>query len=86
MSPKPVPPLPPAPEFNEKPRTTWWSLVLAGIALLFIMVALSFLTLGYFAPVVVLGIGVFAMIGIQYLVWGWYFEKIYRQGKEHSDD
>lgn len=86
MSLKPVPPLPPAPEFHEKPRTSWWSVVLAGIALLFIMVGLSFLTLGYFAPVVVLGIGVFAMIGVQYLVWGWYFEKIYRQGKENADE
>lgn len=82
----PVAPLPPPPEFPEKPRTSWWSLVLAGMALLFIMVALSFLTLGYFLPVVVLGAIVFTVIGLQYLVWGWYFEKIYRQGKEHLDD
>lgn len=86
MSPNPIPPLPPPPEFPEKPRTSWWSLVLAGIALLFIMTVLSFLTLGYFAPVVVLGVVVFAIIGLQYLIWGWYFERIYRQGKEHLDD
>lgn len=78
--------MPPAPDFNEKPRSSAWSIVLAGIALLFIMVGLSFLTLGYFAPVIVLGVGIFAVIGIQWLIWGWYFEKIYRQGKEHLDD
>ena len=86
MSPNPIPPLPPPPEFSEKPRTSAWSLVLAGIALLFIMTVLSFITLGYFAWIILLGMGVFLMIGGQYLVWGWYFEKIYRQGKEHLDD
>jgi uncharacterized membrane protein len=86
MSSKPVPPVPPPPEFPEKPRKSSWTLVLAGIALLFIMTALSFLTLGYFTPVVVLGVGMFGMIGLQYLVWGWYFEKIYRQGRDLLDD
>lgn len=60
--------------------------MLAGMALLFILVALSFLTLGYFAPVIFLGLAVFALIGLQYLVWGWLFERIYRNGKEHSDE
>lgn len=86
MSPKPVPPLPPAPDFGEKPRSSIWSLVLAGIALLFIVTLLSFLTIGYFAPVVVLGVVVFFLIGMQYLVWGWWFERIYRQGKNVDDD
>jgi hypothetical protein len=86
MSPKPVPPLPPAPEFNEKPRTSAWSIVLAAIVLLFIVVGLSFVTLGYFFWIILLGVVVFFMIGAQYLIWGWYFEKIYRQGKERLDD
>lgn len=84
MSPK-LPP-PPQPDFGDKPRGTWWTIALAGLALLFVMTLLSFLTLGYFAPVVFLGLGVFALIGVQYLVWGWFFERIYRQGREHVDD
>ncbi len=86
MSPKPIPPLPPPPDFGDKPRTTLWTVVLAGIALLFIVTALSFLTLGYFAPVIFLGLGVFLLIGVQYLVWGWWFERIYRQGKDEGDE
>jgi len=86
MSPKPVPPQPLPPDFSDKPRTSVWSIVLAGIALLFILVALSFLTLGYFAPVIVLGLAVFGLIGVQYLVWGWLFERIYRNGRERSED
>jgi hypothetical protein len=86
MSPKPVPPLPPAPDFGEKPRSSMWTIVLAGITLLFLMVGLSFLTLGYFAPVIALGVGIFLLIGMQYLVWGWWFERVYRQGKEQGED
>jgi hypothetical protein len=77
--------IPPPPD-SEKPQKSAWTLVLAGLAFLFVLVALSFLTLGYFAPVIFLGLGVFALIGAQYLVWGWLFERIYRNGKEHSDD
>jgi hypothetical protein len=86
MSPKPVPPLPPPPDFGDKPRTSIWPLVLAGIGFLFIVTILSFLTVGYFAPVVVLGVVVFFLIGVQYLVWGWWFERIYRRGKDVDDD
>lgn len=78
----PNPPLPPKPDFGDKPRSSVWTIVLAGIALLFIVVGLSFLTLGYFAPVIFLGLAVFSVIGLQYLIWGWLFERIYRNGKE----
>jgi len=78
--------MPPPPDFNEKPRSSVWTIVLAGIALLFIITILSFLTVGYFAPVVILGVIVFFLIGVQYLVWGWWFEQIYRKGKNLDDD
>lgn len=84
MSPKPLPPTPP--DLNEQPRSSVWTIVLAGVALLFLMTGLSFLTLGYFAPVIALGVGVFFLIGIQYLVWGWWFERVYRQGRDQSED
>jgi hypothetical protein len=86
LSPKPVPPLPPAPDFGEKPPSSIWPLVLAGVTLLFVMIGLSFLTLGYFAFVPALGIAIFLLIGLQYLVWGWWFERIYRRGKNLGDD
>jgi len=86
MSPKPLPLPPPQPDFGAKPKSTIWTIVLAVIALLFIVVGLSFLTLGYFAPVIFLGLGIFGLIGAQYLIWGWLFERIYRNGKEKSED
>ncbi|QDU25780.1 hypothetical protein ETAA8_08510 [Anatilimnocola aggregata] len=86
MSPKPVPPLPPSPDFGDKPRTSYWSLVLVGIALLLCMTLLTFLTLGLFGPVILLGFVVFVVIGLQYLLWGWLFERVYRQGRDQSDD
>ncbi|WP_425617525.1 hypothetical protein NA78x_001205 [Anatilimnocola sp. NA78] len=86
MSPKPVPPLPPSPDFGDKPRTSRWPLLLAGVALVFLLVGLTIITLGFFGPVVVLGIVIFAVIGLQYLLWGWLFERIYRRGKNISDE
>jgi len=86
MSSKPVPPLPPSPDFGDKPRTSRWSLVLAAITLLFLMTGLTIITLGYFGPVILLGIVIFGVIGLQYLLWGWLFERIYRRGKEIPED
>lgn len=78
-------PLPPPPDFGEKPQRSVWTLVLAAVAFVFILVGLSFLTLGYFTPVIFLGLIVFGLIGVQYLIWGWLFERIYRQGKDQTD-
>lgn len=86
MSPKPVPPAPPPPDFNEKPRSSAWTIILAGVGLLFVIIALTFLTLGYFTFVVLIGLGAFALIGMQYLIWGWLFERIYRNGRENLED
>ena len=47
-------------------------------------IVLTFLTLGFFGPFVVLTAVIFAVIGLQYLVWGWWFERVYR-GRTPSD-
>ncbi|WP_254511001.1 hypothetical protein [Anatilimnocola floriformis] len=86
MSAKPVPPQPPPPDFNEKPRSSAWTIVLAGVGLMFAIVALTFLTLGYFSLVVMIGAGVFMLIGAQYLIWGWLLERIYRNGRENLEE
>jgi hypothetical protein len=67
------------PELPPKPQ---------GSCLVYLMVAfgflaavvLSFLMLGYFWPFVV-GTVVLALIALQYLIWGWWFERIYRSGE-----
>jgi hypothetical protein len=50
-----------------------------------VILVLTFLTLGFFGPMVLLGLGVFAIIGLQYLIWGWLFERIYRAPKEQGE-
>ena len=36
------------------------------------------MTLGFFGPFLLLALAIFTIIGLQYLVWGWLFERIYR--------
>jgi hypothetical protein len=48
-------------------------------------VVLTFLTLGFVWPFVV-GAAIFAFIGLQYVVWGWWFERIYRSGVIESTE
>lgn len=73
------PPLPERPELDPpKPRGS----CLIFLAVLFGFVAavvLSFLMIGFFWPFVI-GFAVLAIIALQYLVWGWWFERIYRAG------
>lgn len=78
-------PMPPRPEFAEKPKTTWWTIVLAAFALFFLLSILTVLTLGWFGPIILLVPIAFAVFGLQYLVWGWYFERIYRGRKDQDD-
>ena len=86
MTAKPVPPLPPPPDFNEKPRSTAWTIVLAAFGTVFAIIALTFLTLGYFSFVVMVGFGIFGLIAMQYLMWGWLLERIYRNGRENLEE
>jgi hypothetical protein len=69
-------PLSPTP--GPKPGGSWITLALFFGAALAAMVLLNFLTLGFITPFFVLGAAIFAIIGLQYLVWGWWFERIYR--------
>ena len=73
-----VPPLPQRPEIEPKPPGSWLTIALAGVVGLGITVVMTFLTLGFFGPFVLLGLAIFGVIGLQYLVWGWWFERIYR--------
>jgi hypothetical protein len=49
-------------------------------------IVLTFLTLGFFGPFVVLAIVIFGVIGLQYLIWGWWFERVYRSGAVRNPD
>ncbi len=75
----PPPVMPQKPELPPKPRGSCL-VYLAVVFGFFMAVLLSFLMIGYFWPFVV-GLALLAFIALQYLVWGWLFERIYRSGE-----
>jgi CHASE2 domain-containing sensor protein len=80
------PTLPSKPELPARARTSWLAIGLVGFVGLALAVVLTFLTVGYFGPVLLLGAAVFFVIGLQYLVWGWWFERVYRQHEPNRDE
>ena len=59
-------------------------MVLAVTAAALGAIAFTLLMIGFIWPIVV-GLAIFAIIGLQYLVWGWWFEKIYRSDNTRQD-
>ncbi len=55
---------------NSKKRSPWLAIFLAVVAAMFLAALLFFLTLGAFGVLLVVGLAVFAFVGVQYLVWG----------------
>jgi hypothetical protein len=79
------PPLPERPEIDPKPRGSWLTIALVAFCGVAVAIVLTFLTLGFFGPFVILGLAIFAVIGLQYLVWGWLFERVYRSSVSSDD-
>ncbi len=74
----PPPPWPAKPDLKTKPRGSFLAIVMMASGGLAVVVVLTFLTLGFFGPIFLLGLAVFGVIGLQYLLWGWWFERLYR--------
>ena len=74
------PPMPQRPDFEKeslapaarRSGSIW--LVLIGLA---VLASLAVAALAF--PVLWLGVGLVAAVGLQYLAWGWLFERIYRR-------
>jgi hypothetical protein len=75
---KPAMPLPPPPQLPAKPRG-FFLVYVAALFGLILTAATTFFIMGTIWPFLI-GFGVLAFIALQYLVWGWWFEKIYRSG------
>ncbi len=81
-----LPPKPERPEIFERPANSWISIALvAGFGIL-MAATISILTMGYFLWIFLLAFAVFAIIALQYLVWGYWFERIYRSNLPPDDD
>ena len=81
-----LPPKPERPESFERPPGSSLSIALvAGFGIMMAAV-ISILTMGYFLWIFLLAFVVFAVIALQYLVWGYWFERIYRSNLPPDDD
>jgi hypothetical protein len=74
-----VPPMPERPDVADlQPKRRSSCLVVLAIGVgLALAVLLSILMIGFIWPLVV-GFVIFGVIALQYLLWGWWFERIYR--------
>jgi len=81
---KPALPLPPPPQLPAKPRG--FCFVYSAVLLTLVLVAvMTFFIMGTIWPFLI-GFGVLAIIALQYLTWGWWFERIYRSGQTDARD
>jgi fatty acid desaturase len=78
--------IPPKPDTDRKPRTSLLPIALVAVVGLVLAAILTVLTLGYFGPIMLIGLIVFAVIGLQYLLWGWWFERAYRNVPIEADE
>jgi hypothetical protein len=70
------PPAPSKPDFEAKPKSSplWW--LIAGFSGLLLLALVAFLA----TPVLWVAFAIALVIGLQYALWGWWFERIYRSG------
>ena len=68
--------IPPPPEAPQ-PKGSWLAVVLAFVLCVILVGVFSVLTLGVIGPAIVLGAILAIVILLQYVIWGWYFERIY---------
>ena len=81
-----VPPMPERPyaaDFQPKRRSSCLVVLAIGVGLS-LAVLLSILMIGFIWPLVV-GFAIFGVIALQYLLWGWWFERIYRSARLDAD-
>lgn len=73
-TPQPPPPDPPQNSYS----LTSLAIILAATTSLvaLICISLSFVTLNYFLPVLIVAGGVFLFVGFHYVLWGWWLSSV----------
>lgn len=82
----PLPTPPPKPPPPGKPSSSIWPVLLVALVVLLGLIALVFLTLGIFGPVILIGLAVFGIAGMHYLVWGKWLSKMIQDAEAGSED
>jgi hypothetical protein len=81
----PNPPLE-RPSPPQQPRGSWISIFLALMFGAVVVVILTFITLGTFAPVLVIGGILFLFVGLHYCLWGWWLGGVIRQAEGEEEE
>ena len=81
----PAPPMPVKPEFTEKPRGSWLGIMLAGGLITTTIIVLTFLTIGYFGPVIIIGAAMGGVVTFHYCVWGWWLQPVLKRAMEEEE-
>ncbi len=73
---------------NEQPRT--WQTLLVSVLLLFLLVVslvgLYILSIGFIGVAVLVGGGLFLIVGLHYIVWGWWLGPAIQREVELEED
>ncbi len=81
----PAPSMPEKPAPPEKPRGSWLGIVLAGGLVSTAIVVLTFLTIGYFGPVIIIGAAMAGVVVFHYRVWGWWLQPVLKRAMEEEE-
>lgn len=79
------PVIPPKPTLPEKPRGSWLAVFLTLGLTFSCVIVLTFLTIGYFAPVLVVGGIMGGVIAFHYVVWGWWLQPVLKRVMEEEE-
>ncbi len=80
-------PLPPPERPIEQPKSgrSWIPIALLVLAGFVAYLALVFLTLGVFGPVLIIGGALLGIVMFHYVVWGWWLGKVIRDASDEDD-
>ena len=81
-----LPAKPERPDLDERPAGSWLAIGLVAAFGILLATLISILTLGYFLWIFLLVLAIFLFIALQYLIWGWWFERIYRSNLPPEED
>jgi len=79
---------PPQPRSVQTDNTlgSWIAIVLMALICIAIYVVLTFLTLGVFGPVLIVGGILFGIVAFHYFVWGWWLGRVIREASDEEEE
>jgi len=71
---------------SENKLGSWIAIFLVAMLCVASYVVLTFLTLGVFGPVLIVGGILFGIVAFHYCVWGWWLGKVVREASDDEEE